>query len=88
MSKGLPAGVCNIVFGTGPKAGAAIVKNPDIPVLSFTGSTATGQKIMQMSAAFCKKISLEVSEWKRKQFLEYHCLKVKEGFNWDDYSNL
>lgn len=50
------------MFGTGPKAGAAIVKHPDIPVISFTGSTATGQAITQMSAPFYKKLSLEVSE--------------------------
>lgn len=57
---GLPPGVCNLVFGTGPKAGAAIVKHPDIPVISFTGSTATGQTITQMSAPFYKKLSLEL----------------------------
>lgn len=57
---GLPPGVCNLAFGTGPKAGAAIVKHPDIPVISFTGSTATGQTITQMSAPFYKKLSLEL----------------------------
>ena len=61
LKTGLPPGVCNLVFGTGPKAGAAIVKHPDIPVISFTGSTATGQTITQMSAPFYKKLSLEVS---------------------------
>ena len=58
---GLPPGVCNIVFGTGPTAGAAIVKHPDVPIISFTGSTATGEAITQMSAPFFKKLSLEVS---------------------------
>lgn len=57
---GLPPGVCNIVFGTGPKAGAAIVKHPDVPIISFTGSTATGEAITQMSAPFFKKLSLEL----------------------------
>ena len=61
VETGLPPGVCNLVFGTGPKAGAAIVKHPDVPVISFTGSTATGQLITQMSAPFFKKLSLEVS---------------------------
>lgn len=61
LKTGLPPGVCNLVFGTGPKAGAAIVKHPNIPVISFTGSTATGQTITQMSAPFYKKLSLEVS---------------------------
>ena len=53
--------MCNLVFGRGPKAGSAIVQHPDVPVISFTGSTATGQVITQMSAPFCKKLSLEVS---------------------------
>ena len=61
LSTGLPPGVVNLVFGTGPKAGAPIVRHPDIPVISFTGSTATGQAITEMTAPFYKKLSLEVS---------------------------
>lgn len=57
---GLPPGVVNFVFGTGPKAGDALVRHPDVPLISFTGSTATGQKIIEASAPFCKKLSLEV----------------------------
>lgn len=67
---GLPPGVVNLVFGTGPKAGAPIVKHPDIPVVSFTGSTATGQAITEMSAPFYKKLSLEVSA-KSEHLLKY-----------------
>ena len=62
LSIGLPPGVCNLVFGRGPKAGSAIVQHPDVPLISFTGSTATGQAITQMSAPFFKKLSLEVSK--------------------------
>ncbi|WAR26725.1 AL8A1-like protein [Mya arenaria] len=40
---GLPAGVVNFVFGTGPNAGDAIVKHPDVPVVSFTGGTLGGK---------------------------------------------
>ena len=61
MIIGLPAGVVNVVFGYGGKVGEAIVKHPDIPLVSFTGSTAVGQRIGQVSAPFCKKLSLEVS---------------------------
>ena len=57
---GLPPGVVNIVFGVGPKCGAALVEHPDVRALSFTGSTATGQIITEKSAPFCKKLSLEV----------------------------
>lgn len=57
---GLPPGVLNIVHGTGPKAGAAIVRHPDIPVLSFTGSTSVGRQISESVAPAFKKLSLEM----------------------------
>ncbi len=40
----LPKGVCNFVFGTGPNAGAALVAHPLVPLISFTGGTATGRR--------------------------------------------
>ncbi|XP_069743380.1 2-aminomuconic semialdehyde dehydrogenase isoform X2 [Narcine bancroftii] len=57
---GIPAGVVNIVCGTGPKAGAAIVSHPDVPLISFTGSTLAAQHIREQSAPYCKKLSLEL----------------------------
>ncbi|CAH1247981.1 ALDH8A1 [Branchiostoma lanceolatum] len=57
---GLPQGVVNVVFGYGPKAGEAIVKHPDVPLVSFTGSTPVGQRITEQSAPHCKKLSLEL----------------------------
>ncbi|XP_071503218.1 2-aminomuconic semialdehyde dehydrogenase-like [Diadema antillarum] len=57
---GLPSGVVNMVYGYGPKAGAALVQHPDVPLISFTGGTATGLKIAELSAPYCKKISLEL----------------------------
>ena len=57
---GLPPGVCNLVFGMGAVTGAAIVQHPDVPLISFTGSTVTGEKIATASAPFCKKQSLEL----------------------------
>ncbi|KAL3052608.1 hypothetical protein OYC64_005196 [Pagothenia borchgrevinki] len=57
---GVPPGVVNIVFGTGPKAGDALVGHPDVPLVSFTGSTATAQCITERSAPYCKKLSLEL----------------------------
>lgn len=59
---GLPAGVVNMVFGLGHKVGEAIVTHPDIPLITFTGSTVTGQRIQRSSAEYCKKLSLEVGE--------------------------
>lgn len=60
FSAGVPPGVVNIVFGTGPKAGDALVGHPDVPLVSFTGSTATAQRITERSAPYCKKLSLEL----------------------------
>ncbi len=57
---GIPNGVLNIVQGTGPKVGSAIVKHPKIKAVSFTGSTATGRSIASLVAPMFKKISLEM----------------------------
>lgn len=57
---GLPHGVVNIVFGTGQGAGAALTAHPDVPLLSFTGGTATGRKILEASIPRFKKTSLEL----------------------------
>ena len=57
---GLPGGVLNIVHGTGPKAGAALVAHPDVPTISFTGGTATGAEIARVAGPQFKKLSLEL----------------------------
>lgn len=55
----LPPGVFNIVTGDG-SLGAAISQHPDINKIVFTGSTATGKKIMQSAAGTLKRITLEL----------------------------
>ncbi|XP_040821287.1 2-aminomuconic semialdehyde dehydrogenase isoform X2 [Ochotona curzoniae] len=57
---GVPPGVVNIVFGTGPRVGEALVSHPEVPVISFTGSQPTAERITQLSAPHCKKLSLEL----------------------------
>lgn len=57
---GLPPGVLNIVFGTGPDAGAAMVKHPEVKAVSFTGSTRAGREIAATAAPMFKKVSLEL----------------------------
>lgn len=57
---GLPAGVLNILHGTGAGIGAAMVQHPDIKAISFTGGSATGTAIKQATAATNKKLSLEL----------------------------
>ncbi len=57
---GLPDGVLNIVHGTGPGCGEAIVKHPEIKAISFTGSTKAGGRIAGIAAPMFKKLSLEL----------------------------
>ncbi len=57
---GLPAGVLNIVHGTGPNCGEAIVTHPSIKAISFTGSTRAGERIASLAAPKFKKLSLEL----------------------------
>jgi aminomuconate-semialdehyde/2-hydroxymuconate-6-semialdehyde dehydrogenase len=57
---GLPAGVLNIVQGTGPAVGSAIVEHPGVKAISFTGSTRTGAMIAESATRSFKKISLEM----------------------------
>jgi aminomuconate-semialdehyde/2-hydroxymuconate-6-semialdehyde dehydrogenase len=60
MEAGLPDGVLNIVNGTGPGAGEAIVSHPGIKAISFTGSTRAGERIAGIAAPKFKKLSLEL----------------------------
>ena len=56
----LPSGVINVITGYGQSAGEPIVKHPDVPVVTFTGSVATGKKIAKFAAENLKKVSLEL----------------------------
>jgi len=60
VEAGLPAGVVNLVSGDGPGAGAPLAEHKDVPVISFTGSTATGRIIAQACAPDFKHCSLEM----------------------------
>ena len=57
---GLPAGVLNIVHGTGHNVGSAITVHPKISAVSFTGGTVTGRKVAEACAPMFKKVSLEL----------------------------
>ncbi len=56
----LPPGVINIVFGRGPTTGKALSQHPDVGLVSFTGSVATGSAIMQEAAKNITKVNLEL----------------------------
>ncbi len=60
VEAGLPAGVLNIVHGTGPNVGSAIVEHKQVKAISFTGGTATGESIARTAAPMFKKLSLEL----------------------------
>lgn len=60
IKSGLPPGVLNIVHGMGTKAGAAIISHKNIPAISFTGGTKTGEWIARTAAPMFKKLSLEL----------------------------
>jgi aminomuconate-semialdehyde/2-hydroxymuconate-6-semialdehyde dehydrogenase len=57
---GLPAGVLNILHGSGASAGQAMVEHPGVKAVSFTGGTVTGKKIAAYAAPALKKLSLEL----------------------------
>lgn len=58
LEAGIPPGVFNVVQGYGASAGEALVSHPDVRVVSFTGGTATGRRIMQNAGL--KKYSMEL----------------------------
>jgi aldehyde dehydrogenase (NAD+) len=57
---GLPAGVFNLVTGTGPVVGEAIAADPGVDLVSFTGSTRAGRRVSELAAATVKPVAMEL----------------------------
>jgi aldehyde dehydrogenase (NAD+)/betaine-aldehyde dehydrogenase len=57
---GIPAGVFNLVCGTGPVVGEAIAAHHGVDMVSFTGSTAAGRRVSEVASATVKKVALEL----------------------------
>ena len=57
---GLPDGALNIIHGTGTACGSALVQHPDVPAVSFTGSTGVGRWIGSTAGSALKRVSLEL----------------------------
>ncbi len=57
---GLPAGVFNLVAGTGPIVGEAIAAHPGIDMVSFTGSARAGKRVAEVAAGTIKRVALEL----------------------------
>jgi len=57
---GLPPGVFNLVSGTGPVVGEALVRHPEVDMISFTGSTRAGRRVAELAAQSVKRVALEL----------------------------
>jgi aldehyde dehydrogenase (NAD+) len=57
---GFPAGVFNLISGTGQEVGEAIAAHPEIDMVSFTGSDRAGKRVAEIAAATVKKVALEL----------------------------
>lgn len=60
LDAGLPAGVVNLVPGAGRVVGEALVRHPDVAVVSFTGSTEVGTRVAALAAPTVKRVCLEL----------------------------
>ncbi|HEX6756171.1 MAG TPA: aldehyde dehydrogenase family protein [Mycobacteriales bacterium] len=60
LAAGLPPGVVNLVAGTGPAVGEALVSHPDVDMVSFTGSTRAGRRVSALAAETVKRVALEL----------------------------
>jgi aldehyde dehydrogenase (NAD+) len=77
---GVPAGVINVVNGRGEIVGEEFSTHPDIAKVSFTGSTAVGQRIMKNAADTMKRVTLELGGKSATIFLEDADLSVAVPF--------
>jgi aldehyde dehydrogenase (NAD+) len=57
---GVPAGVFNLVHGTGPVVGEALAAHPDVDMVSFTGSTRAGRRVSALASETVKRVALEL----------------------------
>ncbi len=57
---GLPAGVFNVIVGSGVVAGEALLHHPEVSMLSFTGSTSVGRRVLDAAAGTAKRVHLEL----------------------------
>ncbi|MCC2685370.1 MAG: aldehyde dehydrogenase, partial [Paenibacillaceae bacterium] len=60
LQAGVPANAFHLITGYGEEAGEALVTHPEVPMISFTGSSETGKWIMAKSAPYLKRLSLEL----------------------------
>jgi len=76
----LPAGVLNIVTGTGPQAGEPLTEHPLVDKLAFTGSVSTGRKVMMAGAQDIKNVSLELGG--KSPFVIFADSDIEKAVEW------
>ena len=59
-ASGLPAGVFNLVNGTGPEVGEVLASHPEVDMVSFTGSTRAGKRVGELASQSIKRVALEL----------------------------
>ena len=80
---GIPPGVVNLVHGRGEEVGAALVRHPDVQLVSFTGSAAVGREIAAVCGQHLKRVSLELGGKNAQIVMEDADLEIAvEGALW------
>ncbi|MCZ4258203.1 aldehyde dehydrogenase family protein [Sulfitobacter sp. G21635-S1] len=77
---GVPPGVFNLVTGTGPDAGQPLADHPLVDKLAFTGSVATGRKVMQAASAGIRTVSLELGG--KSPFIIFDDCDIDKAVEW------
>ncbi|MBB3771302.1 betaine-aldehyde dehydrogenase [Angulomicrobium tetraedrale] len=77
---GLPPGVFNLVTGTGPEAGQPLADHPLCDKLAFTGSVATGRKVMNAAASGIRTVALELGG--KSPFLVFADCDIEKAVEW------
>ncbi len=76
----VPAGVFNLITGTGPDAGAPLTDHPLVDKLAFTGSVMTGRKVMAAAAAGIRTVSLELGG--KSPFIIFADCDIEKAVEW------
>jgi len=80
---GVPPGVVNLIHGRGEEVGAALVRHPDVSLVSFTGSAAVGREIASVCGQNLKRVSLELGGKNAQMVMEDADLELAvEGALW------
>jgi len=86
VAAGIPPGVVNIVHGTGREVGEALVRHPDVPVITLTGSRETGVAVLRSAAENLKHVHLELGGKNAIIVLEDADLDLAvEGITWSAF---